>query len=168
MITLGFDPGLTGAVSALDGKGCVLLCEDLPVIRDGALAWIDADELLSTLLRVINGTECVAVVERQSARPGQGVSSTFKSGCCFGALLGVVQIARASLVLVTAASWKRALGLSDDKNASRDKARLLFPAAPVGRVKDHGRAESLLIAHWHLNRRKMADFMAPIAEDRPT
>lgn len=154
-------------MSALAPNGDVLLCEDLPVIRDGALAWIDADDLLSTILRVRGGSDCVAVVERQSSRPAQSSQSGFTSGALFGSLLATIQIARASLVFVSASVWKKELGLSDDKNASIDKARLLFPAAPCTLKKHHGRAESLLIAHWHLNRRKMAEFMHPIAEDRP-
>ena len=167
MITLGVDPGMTGAVSALAYNGDILLCEDLPIIKDGALAWCDADTLLSMILAIPrNGHELHAVVERQSARPGQGVSSSFKIGTGLGSLLAVVQIARASLQLVTAGTWKRELGLSDDKNASCDKARLLFPAAPVTLKKLHGRAESLLIAHWALNRRKMAAFCGQSLQDR--
>jgi hypothetical protein len=40
------------------------------------------------------------------------------------------------------------MGLSSDKAASLDKARLLFPAASLDRKKDHNRAESLLLAEY--------------------
>jgi crossover junction endodeoxyribonuclease RuvC len=91
----------------------------------------------------------LAMVERQGARPGQGVSSTFVSATAFGSLLATLQIAGCSLELVTAASWKAALGgLSKDKQASLDRARLLYPGASLDRMKDHGRAESLLLAHY--------------------
>ena len=161
------DPGLTGAISALAYNGDVLLCEDLPIIADGKLRWVDSDALLSMLLALPrNGHELHAVVERQSSRPLQSSQSGFTSGALFGSLLATIIIARASLEMVTAGVWKRALGLSDDKNASLDKARLMFPAAPITRKKHDGRAESLLIAHWHLHRRKMADFMRPISEVR--
>jgi crossover junction endodeoxyribonuclease RuvC len=166
VITLGVDPGLTGAICALDSKGCVLLCEDLPIIRDGALKWVDSDALLSIILSVKSaGQEMSAVVERQSARPGQGVSSSFSIGTTFGSLLATIQIARASLQFCTAAKWKRDLGLSNDKNASIDKARLLFPIADLSLKKHHGRAEALLIAHWALNRRKIAEFSREVPED---
>ncbi|MGH2928174.1 MAG: hypothetical protein ACRDL8_08225 [Solirubrobacteraceae bacterium] len=56
------------------------------------------------------------------------------------------------LELVTAATWKRALGLGPDKHAALHKARLLFPTAELGLAKHHNRAEALLIAHWALRR----------------
>lgn len=36
------------------------------------------------------------------------------------------------------------------KHESRECALRLYPTAPVTRVKDHNRAESILIAHWAL------------------
>jgi len=127
----------------------------LPTIADGKLRWVDAPTLLSRLLELKAGRPMAAVVERQSARPGQGISSTFTSATAFGALLATLQVAGCSLEFVTAASWKRALGLTSEKRASLDKARLMFPGASLDRVKDHGRAEACLIAHWRLNRARM-------------
>jgi hypothetical protein len=43
--------------------------------------------------------------------------------------------------------WKREFGLiKKDKEASRLKARALWPRAPLSRKKDHNRAEALLLA----------------------
>ncbi|MDO8605136.1 MAG: hypothetical protein Q7R40_01240, partial [Phaeospirillum sp.] len=47
--------------------------------------------------------------------------------------------------------WKRTLGLlKADKAASRARAVELYPevAGRLTRVKDHGRAEALLLAEW--------------------
>jgi len=53
---------------------------------------------------------------------------------------------------VSASKWKRALGLSADKGASRRRATELWPAqsAMFARVKDDGRAEAALIAYYWL------------------
>lgn len=44
-LVLGVDPGLTGAWALLEPSGGLVAVEDLPVIRDGRLAWIDAHAL---------------------------------------------------------------------------------------------------------------------------
>ena len=78
MRTLGIDPGLTGAWAVLEADGSLVAVEDLPVIRDGRLAWIDADALLSRLLEVRGGRPMRAIVERVHAMPRNG-SGTAKS-----------------------------------------------------------------------------------------
>ncbi len=63
------------------------------------------------------------------------------------------------LSLVTAAVWKRSMGLDSSKPASLDKARLLFPTAELARVKDHNRAEACLLAEY--SRRTFTASKAP-------
>ena len=152
-LVLGCDPGaVSGAYACLDADGALLAVDDLPTIADRKTRWVDAPVLLSRLIELKAGAELHAVVERQSARPGQGISSTFVSACAFGSLLATLQLAGCSLELVTAATWKAATGLSADKQASLDRARLLYPLASLDRKRDHGRAEALLLARWWLNR----------------
>lgn len=151
-LTLGIDPGLTGAWALLDGSGAVLGCDDLPVIRSGKLGWIDADALHSQLLELRAGQELHAVVERAHAMPGNGSQAAFSQGATLGSILAALQLLRARIELVTPNQWKRALGLSSDKALSLDRARLLFPLASLDRKRDHGRAEALLLAHWAIQR----------------
>jgi crossover junction endodeoxyribonuclease RuvC len=156
-LTLGADPGaLSGAVSILDADDSWIYCADLPTIADHKTRWVDASVLLPALLEIKAGRPMHAIVERQSARPGQGVSSTFVSATAYGSLLAVLQIAGCSITFITAAQWKAGAGLSTDKQASVDRARLLFPSAPLDRKRDHGKAESLLLAHWWINRPRSA------------
>jgi crossover junction endodeoxyribonuclease RuvC len=152
-LTLGIDPGLTGALALLNADHTIELLADLPVIRDRSLAWIDGGALQSMLLNAIGGRQCRAVVERAHAMPRQGVASSFSFGVGLGSILGVLQTLQLPLELITPAVWKRALGLSSDKRASLDKARLLFPSADLRLAKHDGRAEALLIASFSLNRR---------------
>ena len=159
-LTLGIDPGLTGAFALLAPSGDAIAVEDLPVIRDGTLAWIDSDRLLGRLLELRNGVPVTAVVERVHAMPKNGTQAAFSQGCTLGSIVATLQVAHMRIEFVTPGVWKRDLGLLHGKDvkdgarkrASLDKARLLFPGAPLDRQKDHGRAEALLIAHWHQQR----------------
>lgn len=144
---LGIDPGLTGAYTVIDA-GHVLECEDLAVMRDKSLGWVDAAELLTRLIRLKAGQPMRAIVERQGARPVQGVASAFKMGVCFGSILATLQNAACSIEFVTPSVWKRDMGITSDKQSSLDKARLLYPMVELDRKRDHNRAESLLIARW--------------------
>jgi len=152
-LIVGCDPGaISGAYAVLGAEGELLAVDDFPTIGSGKLRWIDAPALLSRLIELKAGRPMVAVVERQGARPGQGVSSTFTSATAFGSLLATLQVAGCSIELVTAAVWKRAMGLSSDKGASLDAARLKFPDASLDRKRDHGRAEALILASYGLRR----------------
>lgn len=159
MLILSIDPGLTGAFSVMTHDGELLALDDLPVIRDGKLAWIDAEAFTSRLFDVKAGRDLHAIVERVHAMPKNGSQAAFSQGCTFGSILASLQILRARIEFVPPQTWKKFTGLTDSsktdterKRASLDKARLLWPHASLDRQKDHGRAEALLIAHWYLNR----------------
>jgi len=147
-LVMGIDPGLSGALAVLGPADELEQLTDLPVIHDGRLAWIDGGVLQSLLMDTLRGRPARAVVERVGAMPRQGVASAFTFGLGLGAVLAVLQALRIPIQLVTPAAWKRALGLSRDKQASLDKARLLFPCAELTLAKHHGRAEALLLAHF--------------------
>lgn len=164
-LTLAIDPGLTGAFALLAPTGDVIAVEDLPVVRDGTLAWIDGDRLMSRLLELRNGVAVTAIVERVHAMPKNGSQAAFSQGCTLGSIVATLQIAHVRIEFVAPSVWKRDLGLTFGKQtkdgarkrASLDKARLLYPGAPLDRQKDHGRAEALLLAHWHQQRRERVD-----------
>jgi len=147
---IGIDPGLTGAAAVLEPDGQLRTYLDLPVIRDHALAWIDGDRLLSTLLEAKGSDTARVIIERAASRPRQGVRSAFSFGLAFGSILATVQALRLPIELVTPAQWKRVLGLPADKRAALDRARLLFPSADLSHARHHGRAEALLIDYWCL------------------
>lgn len=151
-LIVGIDPGQTGALAVLSGDGELEALHDLPIIRDGKLAWIDAQGMTALLLDSLQGRPARAVIERVSAMPKQGIASAFTFGVGFGSLLALVQARYLPIELVTPATWKRALGLSSDKRASLDKARLLYPMADLPLAKHDGRAEALLLAHWAFSR----------------
>lgn len=151
---LGIDPGLTGAAALMDANGGLIGVFDLPVIRDGSLAWISPPQFHQELGELVRRADCMygqleAWIERAQATKQMGRSSAFNYGVGFGSLLGLL-MSRAAIPihLVTPSKWKGALGLSKDKNAALDKARLTYPTAELDLAKHHGRAEAILIAHY--------------------
>jgi crossover junction endodeoxyribonuclease RuvC len=145
MNILGIDPGINGAFACIHKD--VVSVHDLPTAGDGKHRII-ATPVLAHQLRQLGPT--FAVIERVHAMPNQGVSSSFRFGQAFGAIEGVLGALGVSLSYVTPAQWKRALGLSADKDEARLRAIQLYPAAApdLQRRKDTDRAEALLIARW--------------------
>ena len=148
MIYLALDPGVTGAFAAIDDAGQLVALHDLPIIRDGKLAFVDAPELVSYMFAARDGRPARIYVERVGSMPGQGVASSFAFGVGFGSLLGACRYLAMPLELVTPAVWKKALGLSADKRASLGKARMLFPTAELHLAKHDGRGDALLLAEY--------------------
>lgn len=148
MIYVAVDPGLTGAIAALDDSRAVLLAESLPIIRHGSLAWVDAPTLDEFLAPLAAHRVAGVWLERAQASPQMGRSSAFNYGVSFGSLLSVFQLRAWRLEFVAPAAWKRSFGLGRDKADALDEARLRFPGVRLDRSKDHGLAEALLIAEY--------------------
>ena len=84
--------------------------------------------------------------------PKQGVSSTFKLAQHYGELRGVLAALGIPFIDVRPVDWKRHYRLTrKDKDASRALAQERWPSAPLGRKKDHGRAEAMLLAQYGLD-----------------
>lgn len=138
-LTLGIDPGKTGALAWLDGDGELVAVHDMPDLTGAALAACLAD-------RILEDRPSVAWVEQVNYMPGQRGVWTFAEH--YGVLLGVLGALQVPVRHVTPAAWKRAARLSKDKNASRQKAIETWPHCShlFTRVKDADRAEAALIA----------------------
>lgn len=148
MIVIGADPGMSGAIAALDILTGTLRVVDMPVTKDPkGRTCIDPYELLE-ILRPPSGTRCMAVVEHVHAMPKQGVSSSFNFGEGYGALKMAIAAHHIPVQFITPAIWKKHFGLSSDKGLSRGLASNRFPANAKDfiRVKDDGRAEAALLA----------------------
>jgi crossover junction endodeoxyribonuclease RuvC len=146
---VGIDPGVSGALAAVDQDGQFLFAEEMPTFQDGKATAVDAVELGRLLFRTHDLQIPVVAVERVSAMPGQGVVSMFNFGKSYGTALGVVGALGFSRVDVTPQTWKKHHGLiGSEKDASRGLAIRMFPQASLSRKKDHGMADALLIARW--------------------
>ena len=152
MITLGIDPGVTGAWAALSKDGHLISLGDMPIMTDGKIKWTDGDRLWEIVneLKTYDATDkqIFALTERIVPLPQNGRLGAFSQGCTLGSLLAGLQVLGCRIELIMPSVWKKHFNLSTDKTASINKAKLLYPAASFERAKDHNRAEALLIAHY--------------------
>lgn len=153
-LTLGIDPGQTGAIAVLaDGEFAAFV--DMPTMaRPAGGEQINGSALASALREVRQrypGAAVLATLEQVGPMPKQGVTSTFRFGEGFGVVQGVLGALGIPLALVHPQRWKRLMGLQGkEKDVARTVALQRFPAAAaqLQRKKDVGRADALLIASW--------------------
>lgn len=159
MLAIGCDPGLTGALALLDSDRGLLEVVDVPTCANGQTTgsmkrWVDV-EALADQLRTWSRTHefalhsVVAAVERpipMPSLPAQTVASQFDT---FGAIRALLR-RYADVRHPDPQVWKKRFGFGRDKDEARACALRLYPGAPLTRVKDHNRAESVLIGHWLL------------------
>lgn len=141
MLIVGIDPGVTGGIAFLHSDGKINAI-DIPVVN--------GEVNIDALMRVFTSVKPdIAIIERASSRPGQGVSSTFKFGVAYGALRALVVACGIPHSLVSPVVWKRHFKLSADKEEARALAIRLWPGTGLfDRRKDHGRSEAALIAKY--------------------
>ena len=157
MLYVGIDPGLDGAVAAIDHRADFIGVWDAPTIevkrgKGKKRNYVEA-EMAAILRRLYTHGGPAAVllaVENVHAMPKQGVTSMFSMGFGLGLWLGAVAGLQLPYERVEPRTWKAGMGLAtgSDKGASVMLASRLFPEAPLTRKKDHGRAEALLMAAW--------------------
>jgi crossover junction endodeoxyribonuclease RuvC len=150
---IGIDPGVNGAVAALD--------EDRAEVLDIPTFWVtkgtkrrqvyDLPVFFALLEYVGHRGASTYIVEDVHAMPGQGVTSMFSMGYGVGAIHGMLTALGRPFELVTPQRWKKELlaGVATkDKKAAYVKASRLYPGVDLGSRNDHGRAEALLIAEY--------------------
>lgn len=161
-LTIGIDPGLSGAIALLaDGEPAAV--HDMPTRKrsSGKGREIDAPALVTLLrkqLAIHQGAAVNVVMETVGGYTGRGASMSFAFGQADGAVRAVLACLRLEPVEVYPVTWKGHFGLkkakgaekAPGKEASRAKVVALYPdrALPYLRAKDDGRAEALLIALW--------------------
>lgn len=158
MIYLGIDPGLTGAMVALNRHGEVVFAKHFePNVEKQFDAHLFSDWI--TELRCIDAAtnRILAAVEKVHAFPGQGVSSTFKFGCTYGKILGVLAAKLIPYELISPVEWCGVMLAGEDKEQGKNRARLvaqrLFPEVNL-KVKKRaimphsGLADAILIAEY--------------------
>lgn len=157
MRILGIDPGLTGGVALLDSTIVAPTTTwPTPVIKiagKGKTKTILNIPAMVSIVMDAKPDRCF--IERVSAMPKQGVSSTFNFGMGFGIWLGILGTLQIPYTMVHSSRWKPAMGLrGQPKSASLLMVSQLFPSVSLPRAKDEGQAEALLIAEY--GRRSMA------------
>lgn len=151
---LGIDPGLSGGFALLwygEHERTIMDAWNTPtftVLRNKK----NRRELDIPKIKAIFSDARIgsAVIESQQAMPKQGVSTTFTTGKNYGILIGVLATLAIPYHIVAPQTWKRALGITKDKETSFALARKLFPHDGDfwKRKKDDGVAEAALLAHY--------------------
>ena len=146
-VTIGIDPGIAGAVAVVNAANEVLVW-DMPTIEVRGKKRISAVHLRDLLVDI--GPALMCVVEDVQGVQGSGATSAFAFGRGCGVIEGVLVALQRPVTYVTLQRWTKELGVGSDKGAHRLMAQRLWPfdADLFGRVKDHGRADAALLAHW--------------------
>jgi crossover junction endodeoxyribonuclease RuvC len=148
MIIAGIDPGLSGAVAFFDDQRFLGVngMPTLALVRGGKNKREIDTAILADLIEQAKPGH--AFVENVGAMPGQGVSSVFAFGKAFGIVIGVLAALQVPVTFVSAARWKKALGVPAAKDGARARASQLLPGAACNwpLAKDDGKAEAAMIA----------------------
>lgn len=163
-LTIGIDPGQTGAIAAL-ADGDFEAVVDMPLMdRVTKGNEVDGAQLAGVLREIRGrhpGAAVLVVMEQVNAMPaipnakgirvGMGSTSAFNFGEGFGVIKGVIAALGMPMVLTAPQKWKKEYGLiRKPKDLARTIAARRFPVAVplLKRVKDSGRADAILIADW--------------------
>lgn len=116
MISIGIDPGKSGAVAVLEKMNFIGV-EDMPIEwREGAghteKSSFDLDRLRAFFVHyktVADATDQILQVtlERQHAFPGQGGVGNFSAGEGYGIIRGMCKALEIPVLLCTSAQWRR-------------------------------------------------------------
>jgi crossover junction endodeoxyribonuclease RuvC len=152
MITLGIDPGITGAVAVLNGDELVDII-DMPTVqmKSGKTLknFINPPALAAAIKPYLAFDQARAFIEDVGAMPGQGVTSMFRFGYAAGLAAGVIAGLEVPFHLVRPQVWQPFVRLArQDPDAGRMRASQLFPKQVkyFARKMDHNRADATLIA----------------------
>jgi len=133
---MGIDPGYSGAVALVDSDGVLMETIRLK----------ETEHDVSTFVSGYAADVEMAVLERVSAMPRQGVSSTFKFGTSYGFCRGLLVCHKIPFVVVPPGTWQRTMGClsKGDKNVTKSAAQRLFPKERVV----HATADAMLLAEY--------------------
>lgn len=147
MIVVGIDPGVSGAIAVINHGGEVI-CWDMPAIEVRGKRRLDAGGLARLLVDI--GPAAMTVVEDVQGVQGSGATSAFNFGRGIGVIEGVLVALDRPHTFVRPQQWTKDLCVGADKGAHRLMAQRLWPtdAHQFARVKDDGRADAALLAHW--------------------
>lgn len=159
---IGIDPGLSGAIAAIDHLGQARII-DLPT---KPMEWagfgdrrIDCRALARALRELYQPAEPVTVMLEEVGIMGARGNAIGTVGSLCGTaclILGALDILGIQPQTVRPQAWKKTYGLKKEagetdtawKKRHCAMALSLYPSAPITRAKDHNRAEALLIAHY--------------------
>jgi crossover junction endodeoxyribonuclease RuvC len=149
---IGIDPGVTGAIAFLDTQRWTLGVIDMPTISlvvNGKDRNEPAPSAISGLVRQIKPILLVSEkLQNMGTASPASEHSKILMGRWRGQLEGIVAALEVPHEHPYPQEWKKALGLTSNKELSRTRANALFPkCTDFWRFKkDHDRAEAALLS----------------------
>ena len=163
---LAIDPGLSGALAYYDPATKELIIHDMPTLEISTNKKKKREINLYELSRILDMMQpktIKAVIEQVGSSPQQGVTSAFNFGQSVMAAKMGVAANFIPMTLVTPTVWKRAMGVTADKDTCFRAASRLLPAHcdKWARKRDDGRAEAALLAVYaaQTDKNKLGDIL---------
>ena len=171
MLSIGIDPGKKGAIAAISSVTHAVIVHTFPMMPSGGvkeeLNIVVLQKLLDNILSSVIDTDIRTIIEKSTARPGQGVTSMFNYGDGFGQLKAMCRLwtykdsvsdpQHVPMILVTPQRWKKIVleGTAKDKDAAINHVMNKYPNTsllPTSRSrKPHdGMADAICIAEYGL------------------
>lgn len=162
MNIIGIDPGKSGAVVSINLETHVVTSKQItPMVKVGKSRQEYDIQQMSRILKDLSSDGSKVFIERQQARPGQGVSSMFTTGMGYGIWLGICGGLEIPIEVVSPIAWTRELlrGVpGEGKGRNILAAKRLFPSEDLrksdrARVDHDGICDALLICEygWRLS-----------------
>jgi crossover junction endodeoxyribonuclease RuvC len=147
MIYIGIDPGCSGAIAAITGRGNIVevlrFCE---ASTEGCIA-----QMIGDFLERLHSDDICITIERVHSMPKQGVSTTFTFGRAYGESIGAAVLQGCPVQFITPQKWQRDLSLLSQKGEAKvaHKRRMQQHAAlRWGQRVLRDEADALLLAEW--------------------
>lgn len=155
MLIMGIDPGAKGAIALYDVEiKNIVAIHDMPTrtqtMATGKIRQRVCGENFRTLVDLYAPMLRGACIEDVASTPEDGPVGAFSFGFGTGVIHGVLIGLGIEIFLTKPAIWKSLLGLTSNKDLSRERAGKMFPAhvPAFRRKKDDGRAEACLLAFF--------------------
>ena len=155
-IIIGIDPGIKGAIAAINADSRKLLeLVDCPTAKNAGKAIYNIPEMAHTIRRLSLLGDAVVVLEQAQSMPGQGVTSTFSTGRSFGIWEGILAALDMPYRTVRPVVWTKRIfaGMpGEGKFRSIQFALRMFPGIELTpqrcRTPKDGRADAACLAYW--------------------
>jgi crossover junction endodeoxyribonuclease RuvC len=149
-LVAGIDPDAFGAVALMDrNTGVLVEVIDMPQANVKPARLVDLRQL-AAILDEWSPKIGEVYVEKAWARPNDPPSFAFRVGHNYGGVCGVINAHFIRLHTPSPQAWKKAIGVTSDKETSRQEASIRYPAEcrRWALKKHHGRAEAVLLAAY--------------------
>ncbi|XP_028805322.1 Holliday junction resolvase MOC1, chloroplastic [Neltuma alba] len=165
---IGVDPDVSGAVALLkyEESGCSAQVFDSPhvqmLVGKRTRKRLDAKSIVQLVRSFDAPIGTTAYIEQSIPFPNDGKQGWWSGGFGYGLWIGILVSSGFSVVPVPSNTWKAKFELNGSRAAKDDSRRVastFFPSLSslLGRKKDHGRAEALLIAAYGMGQMRELD-----------